>query len=416
MYMKAEKCKGFSDLSPDEMRAFRFVEDTFRDCCLGWGYDEIRTPTLEYLYLFTSAGTLTPNMLGKVYSFLDWDGWSGERVVLKPDGTIPTARFYIDDKKSGLARLFYVTNVFMFEETGKKPRERWQCGAELIGMNTALSDVELLSLSLDVLRQLGLSDIKIKLSHAGLIKALLDSLELSSEEKSGILSRILEGDTSALDIVKMDKPDTVEALTLLLSLKGKSSGFLKNIKALSSKKLANISEPLDNFIGIVEKLEKLGVDYRIDLASGKGFEYYTGLIFHLLIGQNTIGGGGRYDALIPQMGGKATPAAGFALYMDQLMKLLEPESLAELAANKILIKIKPGALEEGFSISEMLRDFGYIVVLALDEKQEAEYGWTLEVNNDSPRFVLTDVAGGEKSNTDTACEILKLLGCTEDVA
>ncbi len=414
--MKAEKCKGFSDLSPDEMRAFRFVEDTFRDCCLGWGYDEIRTPTLEYLYLFTSAGTLTPNMLGKVYSFLDWDGWSGERVVLKPDGTIPTARFYIDDKKSGLARLFYVTNVFMFEETGKKPRERWQCGAELIGMNTALSDVELLSLSLDVLRQLGLSDIKIKLSHAGLIKALLDSLELSSEEKSGILSRILEGDTSALDIVKMDKPDTVEALTLLLSLKGKSSGFLKNIKALSSKKLANISEPLDNFIGIVEKLEKLGVDYRIDLASGKGFEYYTGLIFHLLIGQNTIGGGGRYDALIPQMGGKATPAAGFALYMDQLMKLLEPESLAELAANKILIKIKPGALEEGFSISEMLRDFGYIVVLALDEKQEAEYGWTLEVNNDSPRFVLTDVAGGEKSNTDTACEILKLLGCTEDVA
>jgi len=149
--MKAEKCKGFSDLSPDEMRAFRFVEDTFRDCCLGWGYDDIRTPTLEYLYLFTSAGTLTPNMLGKVYSFLDWDGWSGERVVLKPDGTIPTARFYIDDKKSGLARLFYITNVFMFEETGKKPRERWQCGAELIGMNTALSDVELLSLSLDVL-------------------------------------------------------------------------------------------------------------------------------------------------------------------------------------------------------------------------------------------------------------------------
>ena len=101
--MKAEKCRGFKDLTPDDMRAFRLVEDTFRDCCIGWGYDEIRTPTIEYLYLFTSAGTLTPNMLGKVYSFLDWDGWSGERVVLKPDGTIPTARYYIDNSKSGLA-------------------------------------------------------------------------------------------------------------------------------------------------------------------------------------------------------------------------------------------------------------------------------------------------------------------------
>ncbi|MDD4923317.1 MAG: ATP phosphoribosyltransferase regulatory subunit [Dehalococcoidales bacterium] len=414
--MKAEKCKGFTDLTPDDMRAFRYVEDTFRDCCLGWGYDEIRTPTLEYLYLFTSAGTLTPNMLGKVYSFLDWDGWSGERVVLKPDGTIPTARFYISNNKSGLARLFYVTNLFMFEETGKKSREKWQCGVELIGVNSALSDIELLSLSLDVLRQLGLSDIRIKLSHAGLIKALLDSLELSSEEKNNIFSRILEGDSAALDIVKMDKPETVEALNLLLGLKGKTSGFLKNVKALSSKRLANISEPLDNFICIVEKLEKLGVDYRIDLASGKGFEYYTGLIFHLLIGQNVIGGGGRYDALIPQMGGQATPAAGFAIYMDQLMKLIEPESLAELDSNKILVRIETDAMEEGFNLAEILRDFGYIVVMQLEDKQETDYGWKLEVVSKGLKFALTNIAGGETTKTDDACDILKLLGCTEDVA
>jgi histidyl-tRNA synthetase len=414
--MKAEKCKGFRDLTPDDMRAFRLVEDTFRDCCLGWGYDEIRTPTLEYLYLFTSAGTLTPNMLSKVYSFLDWDGWSGERVVLKPDGTIPAARYYIANNKSGLARLFYVTNLFMFEETGKKSREKWQCGAELIGVNSALSDIELVSMSLDVLRQLGLSDIKVKLSHAGLIKVLLDSLELSSEEKGSIFSRILEGDSAALDIVKMDKPDTVEALNLLLGLKGKTSGFLKNIKALSGNKLACISQPLDNFICIVENLEKLGIEYRIDLASGKGFEYYTGLIFHLLIGQNVIGGGGRYDALIPQMGGQATPAAGFALYMDQLIKMLEPESLSELDSNKILVKIAPDIMEEGFNLSEILRDFGYIVVLELDDKQAEDFGWKLEVVNTSPKLLLTDLSGGEKTTTDDACDILKLLGCTEDVS
>jgi histidyl-tRNA synthetase len=414
--MKAEKCKGFNDLTPDDMRAFRLVEDTFRDCCLGWGYDEIRTPTLEYLHLFTSAGTLTPNMLSKVYSFLDWDGWSGERVVLKPDGTIPAARFYISNNKSGLARLFYVTNLFIFEETGKKSREKWQCGAELIGVNSELSDIELVSLSLDVLKQLGLSDIKIKLSHAGLIKALLDSLKLNPEEKNSIISRILEGDSSALDIVKIDKPETVEALNLLLGLKGKSSGFLKNIKALSGKKLTNISQPLDNFISIVEKLEKLGIDYRIDLASGKGFEYYTGLIFHLLIGQDIIGGGGRYDALIPQMGGQATPAAGFAIYMDQLTKVIEPESLAELDSNKILVKIAPDAMEDGFDLAETLRDFGYIVVLQLEDNKETGYGWEVKIVNESPKFILTDIAQGETVKTDDSFDILKLLGCTEDVA
>ncbi len=151
--MKIERCKGFRDLSPKEMAKFRLIEGIFRDCCLKWGYQEVRTPTLEYLYQFTSVGTLTPGMLRRVYSFLDWDGWSGERVVLRPDGTIPVARLYIDSMKKGLSRLFYVTNIFMFEETGKKSRERWQCGAELIGINSPIADVELIALALDVLQR-----------------------------------------------------------------------------------------------------------------------------------------------------------------------------------------------------------------------------------------------------------------------
>jgi histidyl-tRNA synthetase len=110
------------------MASFRHVEDAFRSSCLKWGYEEIRTPTLEYLHLFTSTGTLTPSMLSKVYSFLDWDGWSGERVVLRPDGTIPTARLYIESlSQASPAKLFYVEDIFSFEETGKESRERWQC-------------------------------------------------------------------------------------------------------------------------------------------------------------------------------------------------------------------------------------------------------------------------------------------------
>src|SRR5512136_622476 len=101
--MAVEKCKGSRDLSPQEMGRFRLIESAFRDSCLKWGYQEVRTPTLEYLHLFTAAGTLTPSRLGKVYSFLDWDGWSGERVVLRPDGTIPIARYYIETAQNKAA-------------------------------------------------------------------------------------------------------------------------------------------------------------------------------------------------------------------------------------------------------------------------------------------------------------------------
>jgi histidyl-tRNA synthetase len=122
-------------------------------------------------------------MLSRVYSFLDWDGWSGERVVLRPDGTIPVARLYIDNLSGQeSARLFYVTNIFAFEGTGKKNRERWQCGAEFFGGAKFAPDVEIILLAEDVIRKLGIRNVKLQLSHAGLVKALLKEFKLSPAE------------------------------------------------------------------------------------------------------------------------------------------------------------------------------------------------------------------------------------------
>src|SRR5579885_894233 len=109
-------CRGMRDLLPDELARIRRLESAFRAVCAAWGYREVRTPTLEHLYLFTSSGTLSPQLLGRVYSFLDWDGWTGERVVLRPDATIPVARFYREVLGSGIAKLAYVANIFRFVE------------------------------------------------------------------------------------------------------------------------------------------------------------------------------------------------------------------------------------------------------------------------------------------------------------
>ena len=409
--MKVQKCKGSRDLSPGEMTRFRLIEGAFRDCCLKGGNEEVRTPTLECLHLFTSTGTLTPSMLGKVYSFLDWDGWSGERVVLRPDGTIPVARLYIDSmEEKELARLFYVANVFIFEQTGKETRERWQCGAELIGMGSPLADVELIMLALAVLKGLNIGGIEVRLSHAGVIRALLAKLGLSPGEQAMVFDRILDGDAEALDGLEPGRAKLGEALSLWLNLKGESSGFLKNLKTLSPPGLPELEPGLDDFINIVELLESLGCNYRIDIASGRGFEYYTGVIFQLFLGDEKIGGGGRYDALIPLMGGRDIPASGFALYLDRLMNRVIPETLAEPPVPRILIRAEQQATKQGFSIAGCLRDAGYVAELYLGGQEPANLRWTLEVRSKAPLFILTDGINHTRCEARTADEVLTLLG------
>jgi histidyl-tRNA synthetase len=400
------------DLSPAEMTVFRLLEGICRDCFLKWGYQEVKTPTIEYLHLFTSAGTLTPGRLGKVYSFLDWDGWSGERVVLRPDGTIPVARLYIERmRERELARFFYATNIFIFEETGEKTRERWQCGAELIGAGSAMADAELIALSLEILKKLGLKGVELRLSHAGLIKTLLVKLGLSLEEQNRTFDRILDGDAQALADITQDSPELGNTLQPLLNLNGQSHGFLRNQRALLTRSMPEICSHLDDFLRTVVLLDDLGLKYRINIASGAGFEYYTGIIFQLYIGGEKVGGGGRYDALIPSMGGGDVPASGFALYLDRLMGLVKTEAIAPPLPPGIAIRVKAGdteAVKQAFKAADSLRRSGYIVEFDLDGRERADR-WVLEVRSTAPLFTLVDNIGSLKIEAQSIAEVQKHL-------
>jgi histidyl-tRNA synthetase len=126
----------------------------------------------------------------------------------------------------------------------------------------------------------------------------------------------------------------VKTLAALLEMKGKSAGFLKNMRSLFNHDLPGLEVPFNNFIDVVDRLETSGCRYDIDITSGRGFEYYTGLIFRIFVGDREVGGGGRYDALIPLMGGPDTPALGFALYLDCLMDMVPPETAAKAAVSK----------------------------------------------------------------------------------
>jgi histidyl-tRNA synthetase len=411
--MKNQKCKGMQDLLPEDMLRFRRIEDVFRTCCRNWGYHEVRTPTLEYLYLFTATGTLTPSMLSKVYSFLDWDGWSGERVVLRPDGTIPVARLYIDNLSGQeLARLCYVTNIFAFEGTGKKNRERWQCGAEFFGGTKSAPDVEIILLAKEVIQRLGLSNIALQLSHAGLVKALLKEFKLSPGEEAKMTNRILEGNWQALTKVKSTNPEIDRLMASLLGLKGKSSSFLHNIRASFPKASQDFKSSLEDFINIATLLDDLGCSYEIDIAAIHGFEYYTGICFQFLATGERIGGGGRYDSLVPLMNGKDIPACGFALYADPIMKSL-PLEKEKKGEPGILVQGKeltPEIVKTCFAVAESLRDAGHPAELDFAGREESNYRWVVLVSGKEPSpFVLTDRIQKRQRDAASMAEILKVV-------
>jgi histidyl-tRNA synthetase len=413
--MKNQKCKGMRDLLPEDMLRFRRIEDVFRTCCRKWGYQEVRTPTLEYLHLFTAVGTLTPSMLSKVYSFLDWDGWSGERVVLRPDGTIPVARLYIDSLGGQeLARLFYVTNIFAFEGTGRENRERWQCGAEFFGGTKTAPDVEIILLAEEVIRRLGISNVRLQLSHAGLVKALLKEFKLGPAEEARMTDRILEGNWQALTKAKSPSPEADRLMAALLGLKGESSSFLYNIRASFPKASQDFRASLEDLINVTTLLDNLGCSYKIDIAAMHGFEYYTGICFQFLAGGQKIGGGGRYDSLVPFMNGDEIPACGFAFYVDPIMKLL-PLEKEKKSKSGILVKGKESTAEvvkTCFTVAEALRDGGYPTELGFTGREESNYRWVLLVSGtETAPFVLTDCIQGRPQYIGASVtEILKVVG------
>ena len=409
--MTSQRCKGARDLLPKDTARFRHVEDAFRRSCLSWGYQEVRTPTLEYLHLFTAAGTLTPNMLSKVYSFLDWDGWSGERVVLRPDGTIPVARLYIENlAQEAIARLFYVTNVFAFEETGKENRERWQCGVELLGSPKSTADVELILLAVEILRSLNISGVEIRLSHAGVLKALLKELKLSPDKEAALLSQILDGNWQVLAQTGAANSNADRLLSLFLDLRGESSSFLENLRALPQIS-SDLKSELDSFAEVASLLDVLDCNYHIDITSTRGFEYYTGLCFQFLVKQDRIVSGGRYDNLVPLIGGKSTPACGFALYIDPLIDLVEPE-VRQTKEHRILVRSEttmPNVTKASFELAQCLREAGYVAELDFSGRQP-DWRWVITVEEKPSSFIVIDQIQNQKTEASSIANVIDIIG------
>lgn len=319
------RSRGMRDLGPEEMRRFRAIERTFLEVTGAAGYSEIRTPAIEPLHLYTAAGALSPQLLDRVYSFLDWDGWSGERVVLRPDATVAVARWFAERRtagEGGAARLSYVQPAYRFV-TGDGDREIWQCGVELFDVGATEGDAELLRLAASLLEALGLGELSFEIAHAGLPRAAFAAAGLDDAEQLRAYDRMLDGDATLTEELAQRYPEGAAALRLLADVDGTSSGYLANLRAAFLPQAPQTEAALDDLGAVTAALDEAGYAYRVLPGTARNFEYYSGVTFRLSSAGSECIIGGRYDGLTGATAGVDVPASGFAADVLGLAALVD---------------------------------------------------------------------------------------------
>jgi histidyl-tRNA synthetase len=235
-------------------------------------------------------------------------------------------------------------------------------------------------------------------------------LKLSSDEEIKLLDQILDGNWQVLTEAKPKNSEINRLVSLFLDLKGKTSGFLENLKAMPQIP-ANLKAALTNFAEIAGLLDILGCSYQIDITSARGFEYYTGLCFQLSTKGYKIGSGGRYDNLIPLIGGKKTPACGFALYLEPLANLITPKA-KQTTAPEILVRCDAAtadAIRASFELAGALREAGYMTELDFNGRQPGGR-WIVAVRDKPVPFAVIDPVGNQKKEAPSVADVVKIVG------
>ncbi|MDR9432744.1 MAG: histidine--tRNA ligase [Spiribacter sp.] len=311
-----QNIRGFSDVLPNESVAWHFVEQTFREELERYGYREIRLPLVEKTHLFSrSIGEVTDIVEKEMYTFADRNG---DSLTLRPEGTAGCVRAALQNGllHNARPRLWYSGAMFRYERPQKgRYRQFHQVGAEAFGLPGPDVDAELILLTGRILRALGIKDLVLVLNNLGTMEsrgryreALVAHLQshksaLDDDARRRLESnplRILDSKNPAMAPVIASAPD------LLDYLDENSRNHFEQLKAM---------------------LDASGQSYQVNSRLVRGLDYYESTVFEWMSdqlgAQGTVLAGGRYDALVEMIGGRPTPAIGFAAGIERLVSLLE---------------------------------------------------------------------------------------------
>jgi histidyl-tRNA synthetase len=320
---KYQAPRGTFDVLPEQARARARVGDAAGAIFKRAGYEQIATPVFEDTELFErGVGRSTDIVRKEMFTFEDKGGRS---ITLRPEGTAPICRAYLEHGMHKLAqpvKLFYVGPFFRHERPqAGRYRQFHQVGAEAIGTDSPLADAEAIMLLSDLLGELGVPGVELRLGSLGSLdarRAYLEELKAHLHAHEADLSEEVREriDVNPLRAFDSDDEGTRGAMasapTIVGALEGEDAAHFAEVRAL---------------------LDAAGIEYAIDATLVRGIDYYTRTIFSFVCdalgAQSEIGGGGRYDGLIEQLGGPATPAVGWAAGIERILLALDEEGEAE---------------------------------------------------------------------------------------
>ena len=371
--MKLQKPKGTQDILPQESAKWQYVEDFARKTFRKYNYGEIRTPIFEnYEVISRSVGDTTDIVTKEMYDFYD----KGDRhITLRPEGTAPVVRSYVENKLFAPevqkpVKVYYMGSMFRYERPqAGRLREFHQIGAECFGSSNPATDVEMIAMAAQFFKDIGITNVSLELnslgnpeSRAAYRQALIDYLTpLKPSLSADSQRRLEENPLRVLDSKEPEDKAAVEGAPSILDyLDEESSTYFAAVRSM---------------------LETLQIPYVINTNMVRGLDYYNHTIFEFTTevagSQLTICAGGRYDGLVAYFGGPETPGVGFGMGLERLLLVLDKQGVElpiETALDVYVAVLGPGANGRALELVQALRTQGFAAERDyLDRKLKAQF-------------------------------------------
>ena len=317
---KFKTIRGMNDVTPSEVSVWQFVEASIRSIFASYAYDEIRFPIVEQTELFSrSVGESTDIVSKEMYTFEDRNG---DGIALRPEGTAGCVRACLENDllRVDSPRLWYMGPMFRYERPQKgRSRQFHQASAEVFGIDNHNVDAELMMMATNLWDVLGIKN---------QVNLEINSIGNSDTRKKykNLLQEFFQSFSSELD--KNSQRQLTENPLRILDSKSKK---IKEILVSAPSILDQLdSESEDHFNKLKDLLTKLNINFEVNDKLVRGLDYYNKTVFEWktkdLGAQDTVCGGGRYDDLVGQLGGKDSPAVGFSMGLERLILLVKEYS------------------------------------------------------------------------------------------
>lgn len=321
--------RGTKDVIPQESYKWQYVEEKIRNICKNYGYKEVRIPVFEHTELFErGVGDTTDVVQKEMYTFEDKGGRS---ITLRPEGTAGTVRCFLENNLYADAqptKMYYMLSCYRYEKPqAGRLREFHQFGVEAFGSPDSSVDAEVISMAFNLLTSLGVKNLKLFVNSIGCPNCrkeyntkLKDYFVQYTDELCETCKTRLEKNPMRIIDCKVSHCEEIGA---------------KAPKILNEQ----CSECTEHYNKLCKYLDTMGIEYEIDDTIVRGLDYYTTTVFEIKSEGLVVCGGGRYNGLVEELGGKPTPGVGFGLGLERLLLVLETQGLLPESESDVLLYI-----------------------------------------------------------------------------